>query len=81
MEKLNPIRASFPIYDKCVLKFKLHLGRIVEEGVETISEQYHLFDLGVDALQGYSIAHPLASEKVLAWMDGYFRKQRRKAAI
>ena len=54
---------------------------VVAEGVETIGEQCHMVDLGVDALQGYSIAHPLAPEKVVAWMEGYFKKQRRKAAV
>ena len=28
-----------------------------------------------------SIVHPLAPEKVVAWMEGYFKKQRRKAAV
>jgi EAL domain-containing protein (putative c-di-GMP-specific phosphodiesterase class I) len=55
--------------------------KVVAEGVETIAEQCHMVDLGVDALQGYSIAHPLAPEKVVAWMEGYFKKQRRKAAV
>jgi hypothetical protein len=32
-------------------------------------------------LQGYSIAHPLASEQVVGWMEGYFKKQRCKAAV
>lgn len=55
--------------------------KVVAEGVETIGEQCHMVDLGVDALQGHSIAHPLAPEKVVAWMEGYFKKQRRKAAV
>ena len=54
---------------------------VVAGGVETIGEQCHMVDLGVDALQGYSIAHPLAPEKVVAWMEGYIKKQRRKAAV
>ena len=51
------------------------------EGAEKIGEQCHMVDLGVDALQGYSIAHPLAPVKVVAWMEGYFKKQRRKAVV
>ena len=54
---------------------------VVAEGVKTIGEQCHMVDLGVDALQGYSIAHPLASEQVVGWMEGYFKKQRCKAAV
>jgi EAL domain-containing protein (putative c-di-GMP-specific phosphodiesterase class I) len=33
------------------------------------------------ALQGYLIAHPLASEQVVGWMEGYFKKQRCKGAV
>ena len=47
---------------------------VVAESVETIGEQCHMVDLGVDALQEYSIAHPLAPEKVVARMEGYFKK-------
>jgi len=46
----------------------------VAEGVVTIGEQCNLVDQGVDALQRYSIAHPLAPEKVVAWMEDYFKK-------
>jgi len=55
--------------------------KVVAEDVETIGEQCRMVDLGVDALQGYSIAHPLAQEKVVAWMKGYFKKHRRKTAV
>ena len=54
---------------------------VVAEGVERIGEQCHMVERCVDALQGYSITHPLAPEKVVAWMEGYFEKQRRKAAV
>jgi hypothetical protein len=52
----------------------LNLWCFVTEVVETIGEQCWFVDQGVDGLQRYSIAHPPAPEKMMAWMEDYFKK-------
>ena len=43
--------------------------KVVVEGVETEEQQNLLVAMGVDYLQGYLIARPMAASDVVSWLD------------
>ncbi len=52
---------------------QLNLGTIAE-GVESVSEQAALTDLGCGAIQGFVIARPMPAEDILPWLKSYAHK-------
>lgn len=53
---------------------------VVAEGVETIEHVLMLLDLGCDVMQGYVIARPLPSERLLSWLQNFKADPRWQAA-
>jgi EAL domain-containing protein (putative c-di-GMP-specific phosphodiesterase class I) len=47
----------------------LHL-RVVAEGIETEQQRALLSELGVELLQGYFFAHPMAESEIVPWLAG-----------
>jgi EAL domain-containing protein (putative c-di-GMP-specific phosphodiesterase class I) len=43
----------------------------VAEGVENVATWRWLRELGIDRCQGFTIARPMPSDRVLDWLRGY----------
>ena len=63
---LNP---SLPLVVRAVVDIAHTLGlRVVAEGVEQDEQQRVLMDLGVDEVQGYLHARPMAALDMATWL-------------
>jgi EAL domain-containing protein (putative c-di-GMP-specific phosphodiesterase class I) len=43
----------------------------IAEGVETTEQVHRLLDFGCNVMQGYGIAHPMPSGKIVEWVRGF----------
>lgn len=64
---------------RAILESSVHLGRalgltLVAEGVETKEDWDVVAGLGIDEVQGYFIAHPMAANELLDWKLAWGKK-------